>query len=86
MLPIGVCYLVPYCPIWGHDAVRLVERKKFINVGLSKYVEFWKQGIEQNATYEDKSICGLLGGYFIAFVKTFAYSRVQYFGRLFCFQ
>jgi len=36
---------------WGHDAMRSVEREKFINVGLFKYMEFWKQGIEQNATY-----------------------------------
>jgi hypothetical protein len=35
-LPTRVSSLVPYCPIWGHDAVRLVEREKFINVGLSK--------------------------------------------------
>jgi hypothetical protein len=28
-----------------------VEEEKFINVGLSKYVEFWKQGIDQNTTY-----------------------------------
>jgi hypothetical protein len=43
--------LVPYRPIWGHDAMRLVEREKFINVGLFKYVEFWKQFIEQSTTY-----------------------------------
>jgi hypothetical protein len=24
-LPIGVPNLVPYCPIWGHDALRFVE-------------------------------------------------------------
>jgi len=28
-----------------------MEKEKFINVGLSRYVEFWKQGIDQNATY-----------------------------------
>jgi hypothetical protein len=47
-LPTRVPNPIPYHPIWGHDAVRLMEREKFINVGLSKYVEFWKQGIEQN--------------------------------------
>ncbi len=31
--------------------VRSVEKKKFINAKLFKYLEFWKQGIEQNATY-----------------------------------
>jgi hypothetical protein len=49
-----VCSLVPYCPIWGHYAVRLVENEKFINVGLSTYVEFRKQGIKQSATYAMK--------------------------------
>jgi hypothetical protein len=53
-LPIGVYSHVPYGPIWGHDAVKLVEREKFINVGLCKYMEFWKQGFEQNATYAMK--------------------------------
>jgi hypothetical protein len=32
--------LVLYCPIWGNDASRLVERKKFISSRLSKYVDF----------------------------------------------
>jgi len=38
-LPIKVSSLVPYRPIWGHDVMRLVERKKFIIVELFKYVE-----------------------------------------------
>jgi len=39
-LPIRVPNLIPCCPIWGHDAMRLVEREKFISVRLSKYMEF----------------------------------------------
>ncbi len=39
-LPIGVPSLVLYCPIWGNDASRLVEREKFISFGLSKYMDF----------------------------------------------
>jgi len=39
-LPIGVPSLVPYHPIWGNDALKFMEKEKFINVGLSKYVEF----------------------------------------------
>jgi hypothetical protein len=39
-LLIGVPSLVPYCLIWGHDKVKLVDKEKFIGVGLSKYVEF----------------------------------------------
>ncbi len=31
--------------------MRSVEKKKFINVKLFKCLEFWKQSIEQNATY-----------------------------------
>jgi hypothetical protein len=31
-----------------------MEKDKFIDVGLFKYMEFWKQGIEQNATYAMK--------------------------------
>jgi len=49
-LPIEVPNPVPYCPIWGQNAMRSMEKDKFINAGLSKHVEFWKQGIEQSAT------------------------------------
>jgi hypothetical protein len=34
----------------------VVERQKFINVGLSKYMEFWKKGIEQSVIYTMKMI------------------------------
>jgi hypothetical protein len=50
-LPIGVPSLVLYCPIWGNDASRLVEREKFISFGLSKYMDFSKVGIAQSSTY-----------------------------------
>jgi hypothetical protein len=43
-----------YHPIWGNDALRLVEREKFISSRLSKYVDFWKVGIAQSSTYEMK--------------------------------
>jgi hypothetical protein len=33
-----------------------MEKEKFINVRLSKYVEFWNQGIEQNVLYVMKMI------------------------------
>jgi hypothetical protein len=39
-LPIGVLSFIPYCRILGHDAIRLVEREKFINARLTKYMEF----------------------------------------------
>ncbi len=50
-LPTKVPSPIPYCPIWNHDALRSLEKEKFIDVGLFKYMEFWKQGIEQNVTY-----------------------------------
>jgi hypothetical protein len=53
-LPIGVANLVLYYPIWGNDASRLVKRKMFISLELSKYVDFWKVGIVQSSTYEMK--------------------------------
>ncbi len=31
-----------------------MEREKFINSALSKYVDFWKVGIAQNSNYEMK--------------------------------
>jgi hypothetical protein len=51
-----------------------MEKEKFINTKLSKYVKFWKHDIEQNATFaskqaQDGSIYGILGGYSITFVK-----------------
>jgi hypothetical protein len=55
-LPIGVPSLAPYHPTWGNDALRSMEKEKFINVGLSKYVGFWKQGIDQNTTYAMKMV------------------------------
>jgi len=36
---------IHHCPIWGNDASRLVEREKFINFRLSKYMDLWKVGI-----------------------------------------
>jgi hypothetical protein len=67
--------------------VRLVEREEFISA-ISKYVEFWKQGIiiNYNLCNEDESICGLLGECFVAFVKTLAYSKVHSFGMFLAFK
>jgi hypothetical protein len=39
-LPTWVPSPISYHPIWGHDAMRSVGREKFINVKLSKYMEF----------------------------------------------
>jgi len=53
-LPTNMPSPVLYCPIWGIDPSKFVERQKFINVGLSKYVDVWKVSIAQNVTYEMK--------------------------------
>ncbi len=39
-LPTRVPSPILYHPIWGKDALRLVERKKFISSRLSKYMNF----------------------------------------------
>ncbi len=39
-LPIGVPSPAIYRLIWGNDTLRLVEKKKFISFGLSKYMDF----------------------------------------------
>jgi hypothetical protein len=61
-----------------------MEKEKFISAKLSKYVKLWKQGIEQSDFYVMK-MSGLLGGYFITFVKTFACSKVYSCGGLLAF-
>jgi hypothetical protein len=55
-----------------------------VNVSLTKYMEFWKQ----NATYPMKSyvVCGMLGRYYIAFVKIIASSKFHSCGRLSAFK
>ncbi len=62
-----------------------MEKEKFINTKLSKYMKFWKHDIEQNATSaskQDGQICGILGGYSITFVKIVTSSKFHSFGRL----
>jgi hypothetical protein len=39
-LPIRVPSPILYRPIWGNDALKLMEREKFINSRLSKYIDF----------------------------------------------
>ncbi len=53
-LPMSMPSPIHYCPIWDIDPSKFVERQKFISVGLSKYMDFWKVGIAQNVTYEMK--------------------------------
>jgi hypothetical protein len=39
---------------FGALSLTFTKRQKFISVELSKYMDFWKVGIAQNATYEMK--------------------------------
>ncbi len=62
-----------------------MEKEKFFNIKLSKYVKFWKHDIEQNATYASKQnglVGGILGGYSITFVKFVTSSKFHSFERV----
>jgi hypothetical protein len=64
-----------------------MEKEKFINTKLSKYVKFWKHDIKPNATYaskqaQDGPICEILGVHSITFVKIVTSSKFHSFGRL----
>jgi hypothetical protein len=62
---------VLYHPIWGNDALKLVEREKIIISRLSKYLDIWKVGklCKFHIQNEDETVCGILGRYFVRFVK-----------------
>jgi hypothetical protein len=50
-LPSGVPKCVPFCPIWGNDASKSIEKGKIINSGISKYLKFWKLNIVRDEMY-----------------------------------
>jgi hypothetical protein len=80
---------IPFCPIWGNDATKSIEKENFINGGLSKYVEFWRMGMCKYKTYARK-----LGPYMDYWknilehivVKTFANSKFNHLGRFLAFK
>ncbi len=47
----GIPKHVPFCPIWGNDVSKLVEKERFINCGILKYLEFWKFNILTDEMY-----------------------------------
>ncbi len=47
----GIPKHVPFHPVWGNDASKLVEKERFINSGISKYLEFWKLNILKDEMY-----------------------------------
>jgi hypothetical protein len=38
-------------PFWGFDASKSIEKEKFINNGISKYLELWKVNIVRDEMY-----------------------------------
>jgi hypothetical protein len=47
----GIPKHVPFHSIWGNDALKLVEKEKFINSGILKYLEFGKFNILRDEMY-----------------------------------
>jgi hypothetical protein len=50
-LPSGIPKPIPFLPIWGDDVLKSVEKERFINSGISKYLEFWKLSILKDEMY-----------------------------------
>jgi len=46
-----VSNLVPFCLIWGIDELKASEKERFVNIGISKYTEFWKLGMLKDDSY-----------------------------------
>ncbi len=53
---------VPFCPIWGNDATKSIDKEKFINNKLFKYVEFWKMGMCKDESMLWSLVCMWLIG------------------------
>jgi hypothetical protein len=86
-LPQGLPNPIPFRPIWGNDAIKSIEKQKFINDGLSKYVEFWRMGMCKDETYARKPYMDYQKNileYIIA--KTFANSKCNLLGRFLAFK
>jgi hypothetical protein len=47
----GLPNLIPFRPIWGNHELRANEKERFINTGISKYIEFWKLGMLKDDSY-----------------------------------
>jgi hypothetical protein len=47
----GILNPVPFHPIWGNDELRAVEKERFINNDISKYVDFRKLGMLKDNSY-----------------------------------
>ncbi len=52
-LPSGVFKLVPFCPSWGNDVTKVVEKQIFITIGISKYLELWNLNMLRDPKYDD---------------------------------
>jgi len=78
-----------FCLIWENDATKSIEKEKFINGRLSKYVEFWRMGMCKDETYTRKldpymDYWKKILDYIV--VKTFANSKFNLLGRFLAFK
>jgi len=53
----GIPKPVPFCPIWGNDTSKLMEKDFFFNNGTLKYLELWKLNILKDETYARAMKC-----------------------------
>jgi len=47
----GVLNPVPFHLIWGINELMASEKERFINIGISKYIEFWKLVMSKDDSY-----------------------------------
>ncbi len=50
-LLVGIPNLIPFCPIWGNDELRAIEKERFISIDISKYVDSSKLGMLKDDSY-----------------------------------
>jgi hypothetical protein len=52
-LPNGVSKPIPFCPIWGNDVTKAMEKENFITARILKYLEFWNLNMSKDPKYVD---------------------------------
>jgi hypothetical protein len=50
-LSMGVSNPISFRSIWGNYELKACEKEMFINIGISKYIEFWKLGMLKDDLY-----------------------------------
>ncbi len=77
----GIAKLVFFHPIWGDDDSKSIEKDKFINNGISKYLEFWNFD-RWNVWKSDEAIYWILGSYFKVLIETNSWTKSYIVRRL----